>query len=80
MIQFLTLNGVALTWRRCVSEGNFHDISFFAAYNSLKKVDHGSVPFNRKEKSLRHVSMVVKFLDDNKPKIHSKREFALFET
>ena len=24
---------------------------------------------NREEKSLRHVAMVVKFLDDNKPKI-----------
>ena len=35
IIQFFTLNGVALTWRRCVSEGNFHDMSFFAAYNSL---------------------------------------------
>ena len=35
---------------------------------------------SRKEKSLGHVSMVAKFLDDNKPKIHSKREFALFQT
>ena len=35
---------------------------------------------NREEKSLRHVAMVAKFLDDNKPKIDLKREFALFQT
>ena len=32
------------------------------------------------EKSLRHVSMVAEFLDDNKPKNHLKSEFALFQT
>ena len=32
----------------------------------------------REEKSLRHVPMVSKFLDDNKPKTHLKSEFALF--
>ena len=35
---------------------------------------------NREEKSLRHVAIVAKFLDDNKPKIDLKREFALFQT
>ena len=35
---------------------------------------------NREEKSLRCVAMVAKFLDDNKPKIDLKREFALFQT
>ena len=35
---------------------------------------------NREEKSLRRVAMVAKFLDDNKPKIDLKREFALFQT
>ena len=34
---------------------------------------------NREEKSLRRVAMVAKFLDDNKPKIDLKREFALFK-
>ena len=34
-------------------------------------------PFNREEKSLRHVVMVAKFLDDNKPKCHLQSEFAL---
>ena len=34
----------------------------------------------REEKSLRHVAMVAKFLDDNKPKIHLKRDFAPFQT
>ena len=32
---------------------------------------------NRKEKSLRHVAMVAKFLDDNKPKKLLKSLFAL---
>ena len=32
------------------------------------------------EKSLRHVAMVATFLDDNKPKIHLKSKFALFQT
>ena len=30
---------------------------------------------NREEKSLRHVAMVAKFLDDRKPKIHLKSAF-----
>ena len=33
-----------------------------------------------REKSLRHVPMVAKFLDDKKSKIHLKSEFALFQT
>ena len=33
---------------------------------------------NREEKSLRHVAIVAKFLDDNKPKIHLKRELAVW--
>ena len=36
-----------------------------------------TTPMNRQEKLLRHVAMVAKFLDDNKPKIHLKSEFAL---
>ena len=35
--------------------------------------------FNR-EKSLRHVAIVAKFVDDNKPKRHLKSGFALFQT
>ena len=35
---------------------------------------------NREEKSLRHVAMVAKFLDDNKPKCHLKSGFALFQS
>ena len=31
-------------------------------------------------KSQRHVAMVAEFLDDNKPEIHLKREFAPFQT
>ena len=33
---------------------------------------------NREEKSLRHVAMVAKFLDDKKPKRHLEKGFALF--
>ena len=36
--------------------------------------------YNKKEKSLRHVAIVAKFLDDNKPKRLLKCEFALFQT
>ena len=35
---------------------------------------------NREEKSLHHVAMVAKFLDDNKPIKSLKSLFALFET
>ena len=35
---------------------------------------------NGDEKSLRHVAMVAKFLDDKEPKIHLKSEFVLFQT
>jgi len=33
-----------------------------------------------REKSSLHVPIVANFLDDNKPEIHSKSEFALFQT
>ena len=35
---------------------------------------------NREEKSLRHVAMVARFRDDNKPKTSLKSKFALFQT
>ena len=35
---------------------------------------------DREEKSLHHVTIVAKCLDDNKPKIHLKSKFALFQT
>ena len=35
---------------------------------------------NREEKSLRHVAMVAKCLDDNKPMKSLKSLFALFQT
>ena len=35
---------------------------------------------DREEKSLRHVTIVAKCLVDNKPKIHLKSKFALFQT
>ena len=35
---------------------------------------------SREEKSLRHVAMVAKFRDENKPKRHLKSGFAPFQT
>ena len=35
---------------------------------------------SREEKSLRHVTMVAKFRDENKPKRHLKSGFAPFQT
>ena len=34
---------------------------------------HNDQAYNREEKSLRHVVMVAKFWDDNKPKIYQKK-------
>ena len=42
--------------------------------------EHLIFSLNQEEKSLRHVAMVAKFLDDNKPNIHLKSKFALFQT
>ena len=41
---------------------------------------HNDQKYYREEKSIRHFAMVAKFLDDDKPKIHSKSKFALFQT
>ena len=35
---------------------------------------------SKEEKSLRHVAIVAKFLDDNKPKTALKSTFALFQS
>ena len=37
-------------------------------------------PLNREEKSLRHVAIAAKFLDDNKLKIYLKSEFVPFQS
>ena len=39
-----------------------------------------SLNSNREERSLRHVAMVSKFLDDNKSKRHLKSGVTLFQT
>ena len=38
-----------------------------------------STNYNREERSLRHVVLVAKFLDDNKPKIHQKENLHRFK-
>ena len=39
-----------------------------------------TTPMNRQDKLLRHIAMVAKFLDDNRPEIHLKSKLALFQT
>ena len=51
--------------------------STFAAFISERYVEHR---VHREEKSLRHVAMVAKCLDDNKPIKSLKSPFALFQT
>ena len=51
--------------------------STFAAFISERYVEHR---VHREEKSLRHVAMVAKCLDDNKPIKSLKSLFALFQT
>ena len=56
------------------------ELDNFILWDSIIYCGREGGPFNRGEKSLRHVAMVAIFLDDNKPKIHLKSEFALFQT
>ena len=51
-------------------------IHFISRLSMIVRIN---VVLNKEEKSLRHVPMGAKFLDDNKPKIHLKNEFALFQ-
>ena len=50
------------------------------AYIFSLKLIHLIQTSGREEKSLHHVAMVAKFLDDNKPKRHLKSGFAQFQT
>ena len=58
--------------------------SFIGLYEVARETGPNGVPKkpprNREEKSLRHVAMVAKFLDDNKSKLHLKSGIALFQT
>ena len=49
-------------------------------FKSVSVCPSDIVDVYRQEKSLRHVAMVAKFLDDNKPKRRLKCGFALFQT
>ena len=65
---------------------NVHSLASRIRYFALRrsnKLLNSTWPcpfFNREEKSLRHVAMAAKFVDDNKPKHHLKSGFALFQT
>ena len=53
--------------------------AYFLVMNSKRCKLGEKISPNRK-KSLRHVVMVAKVLDDNKPKIYLKSEFVLFHS
>ena len=77
-------------------QNHYYFLHFLNCYNPLKwlcctqevVICRGSYPSdmynprltNGEEKSLRHVAMVVKVLDDNKPIKSLKSLFALFQT
>ena len=49
-------------------------------FNSTPTQSQVAIPVNREEKLLRHVAIIAKFLDDNKPKTSLKSAFVLFQT
>ena len=68
--------------RRRLPRMNFGDVSDTNGRELARRLGRlrvGDFP-NREEKSLRHVAMVAKFLDDNKPIKSLKSLFALFQT
>ena len=60
--------------------GNGKDTLAKGQFRFSGSLSHFSKMLNREKKSSRHVPMVATFLDDNKPKIHLKSKFALFQT
>ena len=60
----------------------FMCLSPISLCNSLVSILFCHIPFAtyREEKLLRHIAMVAKFLDDNKPIKSLKSLFALFQT
>ena len=63
---------------------SFHFLLFKKVREALIRVgrffDITAYGMHNREKSLRQVAMVAKFLDENKPKRHLKSGFALFQT
>ena len=63
---------------------SFHFLLFKKVREALIRVgrffDITAYGMHSREKSLRQVAMVAKFLDENKPKRHLKSGFALFQT
>ena len=62
------------------SYNNSHVPKLGGKLKSVSVCPRDKVDVYREEKSLHHVAMVAKFLDDNKPKRHLKCGFALFQT
>ena len=77
----VTRNSHINTLRMVQCETATSPLSQCSQISGLPVDDAQSCMLNREEKSLRHVSTVAKFLDDNKPKTyHLENEFALFHT
>ena len=68
---------------RCQSKGNYFSSVIFRPWVLVWSGIESYLPLYsmvpNREKSLRHVAMVAKFLNDNKPKRHLKSVFALFQ-
>ena len=62
------------------SYNNSHVPKLSGELKSVSVCPRDKVDVYREEKSLRHVAMVAKFVDDNKPKRRLKCGFALFQT
>ena len=70
-------------WEPDALMGVIHQCAILTCVNYLTDIDLEKVNClfaNREEKSLFHVVMVAKFLDDNKPIKSLKSLFALFQT
>ena len=62
------------------SSNNSHVPKRCGEFKSVSVCPGDKVDVYREKKSSRHVAMVAKFLDDNKPKRRLKCGFALFQT
>ena len=52
---------------------------FFSLASDSRYLQSWALKNYREEKSLRHIAMVAKFLNDNKPKIHLKENSPYFK-
>ena len=65
-----------VTWLILPQDSLWSDRFWNSEYRHAYPPQEGLI--NREEKSLRHIALVAKFLDDNNLKIHFKSKFTLF--